>query len=105
MTKQEAIKLEKKCEKYIEEAIKDYYRDTQIMISMTLTSRLKISLGSDYVVLDKYMGNFDYIHYVGEWSDLLDIKEQILRVLVDHIEEFDKLYWSYEHIKELTDNG
>lgn len=104
MTEQEAIDLEKKCEQRIEEELKEYYRPTEIRLSMTLTGRLNISLGSDYIILNKDLDEFEYIHYIGDWSELMGIRQCIFGAIDNYKEDYELLMWSYENRKDLTDD-
>ena len=108
MTKQEAIDLEKQCEEWITSELKRNYLvgdETLVTVGLTLTSRLRITYSNFAFVMSKnlYENEFYYIYYAGDWDDLLLIRQSICVAIQNHIEDFEKLIWSYENRRELED--
>ena len=96
MTKQEAIELENKCDKLMSEYLKE-----NCTISMALTGKLKVEFDGNYITLDKKLGETCYVKYQGYYEDLTDIINKAFFCVEDNEDMFDKLIWSYEHIREL----
>jgi hypothetical protein len=96
MTKQEAIELESKCDELMSEYIKE-----ECNVSMALTGKLKIIFDDNYIVFDKALRAVHYINYTGDYQDLMDIIRQAFFCIYDHKSMFDRLIWSYEHMREL----
>ena len=99
MTTKEAIELEKKCEELINKSLSI----TNCTLSFTLSSRLRISTNTEYYILSKDLERIDYFNFVGFYEDFAETCDNILTVVKENIEDFKKLYWSYDHIKELEE--
>lgn len=98
MTKQEAIKLENKCDKLMSE-----YLHTECTVSMALTGKLKVKFNGDYITLDKDFNTASYINFTGFYYDLKDCIDAIVRCVEANRALFDELIWSYEHISSLEE--
>lgn len=98
MTKQEAIKLEKNCDKLMSE-----YLEEDCTVSLALSGRFKVQFGNDYITLNKDVDDAWYINFRGFYSDLRKYIDSIVKCIKENKDIFDELIWSYEHISELTE--
>lgn len=96
MTKQEAINLENKCDELMSK-----YTKEKCNVSLALTGKLRIEFDGNYITLNKKLREADYVRYVGYYEDLCLIVDQAFNCIEDHEDMFDKLIWSYEHVREL----
>ena len=97
MTKEEAIKLEERCDK-----IMTGYLGRSCGVSMALTGRLKIMFNDgDYITWDVVENDVDYINYTGYYGELLDDISMIEACINDNQDVFEQLMWSYNHRRGL----
>ena len=96
MTNQEAIELEERCDSLMSEYLKE-----DCAVSFALSNRLKINFDSNYITLNKTFDGAYYVRYVGFYEDLAEYIKSAIKCVRDNKETFDKLIWSYEHIREL----
>lgn len=96
MTKQEAIELENKCDELMSK-----YLEEKCRVSLALTGKLKIEFDGNYITINKKLKEVDYVNCVGYYGWLQYIIEKAFDCIYDHEDDFDKLIWSYEHIREL----
>lgn len=91
MTKEEAIKLENRCDK-----IMSGYLGRPCTMSMALTGKLKIEFNDgNYITWNMTGNHVDYICYTGFYSDLEDDVKSIQECMSDNYDIFEKLIWSY----------
>lgn len=101
MTKQEAIKLENRCDK-----IMSGYLGEECTVSMALTGKLKVIFkDGDYITIMRTCDDVDYVNFTGCYSDLLDKIECVIECVKDNRDIFEKLIWSYEHRTELEEDS
>lgn len=99
MTKQEAMKLETRCDK-----IMSGYLGKSCTVSMALTGKLKVEFDDgDYITMKQVYDEPDYISYTGCYDDLKEKIANIVECLSDNEDIFDLLMWSYDHRRELED--
>lgn len=96
MTNQEAIELEERCDSLMSEYLKE-----DCTVSLALSNRLKINFDNNYITLNKTLDGAYYVRYVGFYEDLAEHIKTAIKCVRDNKEDFDKLIWSYEHIREL----
>lgn len=96
MTKQEALELENKCD-----TLMSKYLHTSCVVSLALTGRFKVSFEANYIILEKDNKTVSYIKFHGEYSELEEYINSIIKCIEDNKEVFDKLIWSYEHMNEI----
>lgn len=97
MTKEEALKLENRCDK-----IMSGYLGRECTVSMALTGKLKVEFNDgDYITWNMTGNHVDYIRYVGFYSDLEDDVNMIHACISDNYDIFNNLIWSYNHRNEL----
>ena len=97
MTKTEAIELENKCDKLMSEYLKE-----NCNVSLALTGKLKIEFDGNYITLNTKLRETDYVRYTGFYDDLQVIIHKAFDCFDDYEDMFNKLIWSYEHIKEIN---
>lgn len=99
MTKEEAIKLENRCDK-----IMSGYLGRECTVSMALSGKLKICFNDgDYITWNMSCNDVNYIHYVGFYYDLVETIGKNKECVNDNRDIFDKLIWSYEYRRELEE--
>lgn len=99
MTKQEAMKLETRCDK-----IMSGYLGRSCTVSMALTGKLKVMFNDgDYITMKRVYDEPDYISYTGDYDDLKEKIANVIECLSDNKDVFDQLMWSYDHRRELED--
>ena len=98
MTKKEAIELENKCDELMSE-----YLGEDCTVSMALSGRFKVKFGDDYITLTKDIGTASYVKYHGYYSDLEEHINLIIKCIKENTDIFNKLIWSYEHIREIEE--
>lgn len=96
MTKQEAIELENKCDELMTK-----YLEEPCVVSMSLSGRLKVSFGENYITLDRKSRIAAYIQYYGYYEDLLSLIDKAFHCVDENEELFNNLTWSYEHLNEI----
>lgn len=96
MTKQEAIELENKCDKLMSE-----YLDNDCTVSMALSGRFKVSFRDNYITLGRDNKSASYVNFHGDYSDLEEHIDSIVRCIEENKDVFDRLIWSYEHLSEI----
>lgn len=97
MTKEEALKLENRCDK-----IMSGYLGRECTVSLALTGKLKVEFNDgDYITWSVLHNRVDYVSYIGFYYDLVDMIAQVKECINDNGDIFDKLIWSYEHRGEL----
>lgn len=101
MTRKDAIELEKRCEKYISEALGE-----RCVICMALIGALKVRFGDKYFNLRQDCdGNWKvtYVKFEGDYGYLKELIGIVTDILTAHTEEFEWLFWSYENRNLLTE--
>ena len=100
MTKAEAQKLEKRCDK-----IMSGYLGEECTVCMALSGKLKIIFTNDesFVTLNNARNEADYINYTGFYSDLSEKISKVIECVSDNYDIFEYLIWSYENRTELED--
>ena len=97
MTKEEAIKLENRCDK-----IMSGYLSKSCTVSLALSGKLKIEFDDgDYITWNMTRNEVDYVCFVGDYDYLVETVEKIKECIDDNRDIFDKLVWSYNHRMEL----
>lgn len=98
MTKEEAMKLEKRCDK-----IMSGYLGEECIVSLALSGKLKVEFndGSNYVTWNMKTNDVDYVNYTGFYDNLVDTISKVKECIDDNRDIFEKLIWSYEHLGEL----
>ena len=97
MTKQEAIKLENRCDK-----IMSGYLGRSCTVSLALSGKLKIEFNDgDYITWNMAGSHVDYISYVGFYSDLVETIGKVKECIDGNRDIFNNLVWSYNHRAEL----
>lgn len=97
MTKEEALRLENRCDK-----IMSGYLGRSCTVSLALSGKLKIEFNDgDYITWNMAGNHADYIGYVGFYSNLEDDVNAIRECISDNYDIFSNLIWSYEHRREL----
>lgn len=97
MTKQEAIELEKKCDKLMSEYLKE-----DCSVSMALSGRLKVQFGDNYITLTED-STASYVKFYGGYSDLENYIQSIIKCVEENEDVFNELMWSYKHISEIKE--
>ena len=91
MTKQEAINLERKCEKLLSDALRK-----QCTVSMVLTGNLKVEFGENYITISKHdLHTPDYMNFHGFYDDLTEVISKIQKVFSENKDKFKLLLESY----------
>lgn len=98
MTKEEAIKLENRCDK-----IMSGYLGMPCTLSLALTGKLKVEFDDNFITWSMARNEVDWVWYVGFYDDLLEYTGKINTCISDNRDIFEKLVWSYEHRCELED--
>jgi hypothetical protein len=99
MTKEEAMKLENRCDK-----IMSGYLGRECIVSMALTGKLKICFDDGaYIAWNMTCDDVDYVCFVGFYDDLVETIGKIKECITDNRDIFDKLIWSYEYRRELEE--
>jgi hypothetical protein len=99
MTKDEASRLENRCDK-----IMSGYLGKSCTVSMALTGKLKIEFDDgDYITWNMTVNAVDYVSYTGFHSDLLDIIMKVKECIDENRDIFVSLLWSYNHRTELEE--
>lgn len=97
MTKADAEKLETICDELM-----CLYLGEDCTVSLALTGRLKISLESNhFIIMTKALDDVSYISFTGDFKDLNNYIDAIVKCVTENRGVFDKLIWSYEHRTEL----
>ena len=102
MTKEEARRLEKRCDK-----IMTGYLGVTCKVSMAWTGKLKVELDDgvdNYIAWNMDYDTVDYIRYVGFYDNLLELIDNIRECIDDNRDIFEKLLWSYTHRNELEED-
>lgn len=99
MTKQEALELERSCDEKMSS-----YLNEDCEMSLALTGKLKISFDNGFFTLNTKKYSVCYVKYMGDYADLLEKIDQAITCIKENREEFDKLIWSYEHIRDLDED-
>lgn len=97
-TKKEAIDLQNKLDNILTEKL-----GIKTEISMSLSSRIKISWDKFYINLNREDISLYSIDYGGNYDDLLDICKKIKEVLLENSENINLLLESYGNISKLQD--
>lgn len=99
MTKQEALKLENRCDK-----IMSGYLGKPCTVSMALTGKLKVEFNDgDYITWNVVVNHIDYTSFTGFYSDLVELIPKIKECVNDNRDIFEQLMWSYDHRRELEE--
>lgn len=98
MTKEEALRLENRCDK-----IMSGYLGKECTVSMTLTGKLKIILNGDYITWNMTCNDVDYVWWVGFYNDLVETIGKVKECIGDNRDIFEQLIWSYNHRTELEE--
>lgn len=99
MTKQEALKLENRCDK-----IMSGYLGKECTVSLALTGRLRIEFNDgDYITWNMSCNNVDYVRYIGDYDYLVEIIDKVKECIYNNRDIFERLIWSYEHRRELEE--
>lgn len=97
MTKEEAIKLENRCDK-----IMSGYLGKSVIVSMALSGKLKIEFDDgDFITWNTAYNNVDYVNYAGFYDDLVETINHIKECIDDNRDIFNELMWSYNFRNEL----
>lgn len=99
MTKEEAIKLENRCDK-----IMSGYLGESCTVSMALSGKLKIVFDDgDYITWSMVHNDVDYVNYSGFYTDLVGTIGKVKECIDDNRDIFNNLIWSYNHRNELEE--
>lgn len=99
MTKTEAQKLEKRCDK-----IMSGYLGEECTVCMALSGKLKIIFDDgDYITWSMTSDVIDYVSYCGFYCHLLQKITKVKECVDDNRDMFNQLIWSYEHRSELEE--
>lgn len=97
MTKEEALKLENRCDK-----IMSGYLGRSCTVSLTLAGTLKVEFDDgNYITWNMTGSNAPYVRWVGFHYQLNEDIAKIKNCIDDNRDIFKKLVWSYEHRNEL----
>lgn len=96
MTKEEALKLENRCDK-----IMSGYLGEECTVSLALSGKMRIGFDGGFITLNKNYNAADYINYHGFYVDLIEKITQAITCVEDNRDIYDQLIWSYEHRTEL----
>lgn len=96
MTTKEAREIENICD-----ALTSHYLKEECTVSWALSSRLKIEFDGNYININKDMKTVDYICYTGDYNDLQEHIEKIVTCIAENQTVFGKLFWSYDHMRDL----
>lgn len=97
MTKEEALKLENRCDK-----IMSGYLGRSCTVSLALTGKLKVVFDDgDYITWNMTCNCVDYIRYVGFYDNLVEDITKVKECIDDNRDIFNSLVWSYKHRTEL----
>lgn len=91
MTKQEARQLELEVDRLFSDAL-----ETECTVSMTLTRALRVQIGENFINVRTDKEIVDWIHWIGDYSDLKCYINKIFLVIRDNREKIDLLLKSYE---------
>lgn len=98
MTKQEAMDLENKCD-----ALMCKYVQEDCQVSMALNGRLKVYFDDGFVTLEHDYKTVHYLKFTGFRDVLEDYISKIVKCIEENRGDFEKLMWSYEHVRELEE--
>lgn len=99
MTKDEAIRLENRCDK-----IMSGYLGKSCTVSMALTGKLKIMFNDgDYITWNMTCNAVDCVSYVGYYDELVEMIGKVKECIDDNRDIFSNLIWSYNHRTELEE--
>lgn len=99
MTKEEAIRLENRCDK-----IMSGYLGKSCTVSMALSGKLKIVFDDgDYITWKMAVNDVDYVNYCGFYTDLVETIGKVKECIDDNRDIFNNLIWSYNHRNELEE--
>ena len=99
MTKQEAMKLENRCDK-----IMSGYLGKKCTVSMALTGKLKVEFNDgDYITCTTPCFGVDYVSFTGCYDDLVEKIKQVKECFEDNLDIFNQLLWTYHHRSELEE--
>lgn len=97
MTKEEAIRLENRCDK-----IMSGYLGKSCTVSLALTGKLKIEFDDgDYITWNITTNDADYVRYTGFYDYLDELITNVRESITDNRDIFNSLIWSYNHRAEL----
>jgi hypothetical protein len=97
MTKKEAIALEALCEKYLAKVLNE-----KVEMSMTLSGKLKVTFGENFVTFTDSFSEVIYMSFDGFALDLKEAIDKIVKCMNENREDFELLRWSYENRNLLT---
>jgi hypothetical protein len=101
MTKQEAIKLENRCDKIV-----SGYVGEECTVSMALSGKFKVEFNDGcYITWRMTCNEADYVYHIGYHDELVDRIAKIKECINDNRDIFEKLIWSYEHRTELEEDS
>ena len=97
MTKKEALALEALCEKHLGKVLNE--KDE---MSMTLSGKLKVTFGENFVTFTDSFSEVIYISFYGFALDLKEAIDKIVKCMHENREDFESLLWSYQNRNLLT---
>ena len=97
MTKKEALALEALCEKHLDKVLNE-----KVEMSMTLSGKLKVTFGENFVTFTDSFSEVIYISFYGFASDLKEAIDKIVKCMHENREDFESLLWSYQNRNLLT---
>jgi len=98
-TKSEAIELQNHFDKLLCASL-DY--EDNVQISLSLTNKIKVEFGEDFICFTKDEFEPCYLSYRGSYSELLSIVTVIQNVLHNNSNSIDLLMESYDNISKLV---
>lgn len=98
MTKQEALKLENRCDK-----IMSGYLGEECTVCMALTGKLKVEYSDGYITWNMTCNEPDYVSYIGCYDDLVEAIAKIKECIDDNRDIYEQLLWSYHNRAELEE--
>ena len=97
MTKEEAIRLENRCDK-----IMSGYLGRSCMVSLALSGKLKIEFDDgDFITWNMTCDSVDYVNYAGFYDNLVETMSKVKNCIDDNRDIFNELIWSYNYRTEL----
>ena len=98
MTKQEAQALERVCD-----SLMSHYLKEECTVYMALSGKLRIAINDYYITINTKTRTANYIRFTGFYEDLQEHIHNAITCITENPGVFDKLIWSYEHVRELTE--
>ena len=99
MTKDEAIRLENRCDK-----IMSGYLGLPCTVSLALSGKLRVEFNDgDYITWNMTCNEVDYVSFIGFYDELVKMIGEIRECVNDNRDIFDNLLWSYNNRREFDE--